>query len=181
MGKAGSEKVSETESSPNFIQNVGSFHFWNGDAYEGGFLAAKKTRQIVMEGEGAYTTGDLHVYKGVWENDSMKEVDNITFPGQTVFSGNVEDMTFQGPGIYNFKENIAIEGQFISNRLVGNLMLTDPNGHKWVGKSTLSYRDVILYPVLPFWQSVLQLPAGENQFFGEAEEQEHLTETFHLC
>lgn len=145
----------------NVINNHGIFQYRNGDQYNGYYVAYKDTINLAMEGEGIYTTEDGHIYDGIWENNILKSIKEIRFPDESVFYGQLENMTIQGTGVYKFKEGVDLEGNFENNKLIGEIILKDPNGHKWIGDRISNEKNVLLMPVNVFWDGVLKKDAEE--------------------
>lgn len=88
-------------------------------------------------GPGVYTTAEGDIYTGMWENDRLgaNEEVTITFTDTARFEGLFKDWCFSGPGKYTYPDNSILQCDFVENSPVGNLVLTDPNGHTWLGRA----------------------------------------------
>ncbi|KAJ0174585.1 hypothetical protein K1T71_009693 [Dendrolimus kikuchii] len=123
------------------IQDQGFFQHDTGDVYNGYFEAKKKDRSVKMHGTGMYTTAEGEVYTGAWDADRLgaNEVATITFIDTSRYEGYIKDWCFAGRGKYFYPDGSVLHCDFVDNCPMGRLMLTDPNGHTWLGKADPGY------------------------------------------
>lgn len=154
-----SQKMSkDTASQPiNDIHDSGSFTFYNGDKYEGEFIAQRQPLMIMKEGKGTYFTNDGSTYAGSWFKDILNEADEITFPDQSKFSGFLDNMVMEGVGSYVFREGVEIHGYLTGNRFGGEVELIDPTGHTWKGTTEVNDDEITFHPVQSFWESICKM------------------------
>ncbi|XP_028041721.1 uncharacterized protein LOC114251593 [Bombyx mandarina] len=121
------------------VQDQGLFKHDTGDTYDGYFEAKKKDRSVKMHGPGVYITAEGDSYKGVWENDRLGANDEVTihFSDDARYEGQLKDWSFWGPGKYYYPDGSVVRCDFNDNCPVGNMVLSDPNGHVWLGKAEL--------------------------------------------
>lgn len=50
-----------------------------------------------------------------------------------------KEWCFSGRGRYVYPDGSAMFCEFVENSPAGNLVLTDPNGHLWLGKAETGY------------------------------------------
>ncbi|KAM3965765.1 uncharacterized protein ACR2FA_000091 [Aphomia sociella] len=123
------------------VQDQGFFKHETGDTYEGFFEAKKKDRSVKMHGPGIYTTAEGDVYTGVWDADRLgaNEETFIAFADGSKYEGVLKDWCYNGYGRYLYPDSSVLTCTFVENSPFGNLSLTDPNGHKWLGRAEQGY------------------------------------------
>ncbi|KAJ8712387.1 hypothetical protein PYW07_005229 [Mythimna separata] len=124
-----------------FVHDEGFFQHDTGDTYEGEFEAKKKDLTVKMQGYGVYTTAEGDSYKGHWDADKLvaTDVTVISFNDGSKYEGLVKDWTYSGHGNYTYPDGSVLAGEFVENCPVGYLVMTDPNGHIWLGKAEQGY------------------------------------------
>ncbi|KAL4711495.1 hypothetical protein ACJJTC_000511 [Scirpophaga incertulas] len=119
------------------VQDKSVFVHNTGDVYDGSFELKKKDKIARMHGPGTYITAVGDIYTGIWEADKLgaNEVVSINFIDGSRFEGSFRDWSYSGPGRYYYADGSVLKGEFAENTLVGQLELSDPNGHVWLGKA----------------------------------------------
>ncbi|XP_045451218.1 phosphatidylinositol 4-phosphate 5-kinase 2-like [Melitaea cinxia] len=123
------------------VQDHGSFKHDTGDIYEGFFEAKKKDKSVKMHGPGTYTTAEGDTYFGEWDADRLGVNEDvcIKFTDGSKYVGKIKDWSYSGRGKYFYPDDSVLECDFSENTPVGNLTLTDPNNHKWLGRAEQGY------------------------------------------
>ncbi|CAH2229971.1 radial spoke head 1 homolog [Pararge aegeria] len=134
------------------IQDQGFFQHDTGDTYDGFFEAKKKDRSVKMHGPGTYTTQEGDIYTGTWDADRLgsNEEVSIQFTDGSRYEGVFKDWSYNGQGKYIYPDSSDVMGIFVENIPTGTLTLTDPNGHKWMGKAEQGF--AWLDPVNHFYE-----------------------------
>ncbi|XP_047992760.1 radial spoke head 1 homolog [Leguminivora glycinivorella] len=111
-----------------------------GDIYDGSFEVRKKDKFLKMQGAGVYTTAEGDVYTGNWEGDRLfgDEV-TIAYTDGSKYEGPIKDWSYTGRGKYTYPDGTVLNADFIENFPVRELMLTDPNGHVWLGRAEVGF------------------------------------------
>ncbi|XP_063365865.1 MORN repeat-containing protein 4-like [Cydia amplana] len=144
------------------VFDEGTFVHETGDIYEGSFEARKKDRFLKMNGRGVYTTAEGDVYTGgAWENDRLIGDDvTITYTDGSKYEGPFKDWSYNGRGKYTYPDGTVLNTDFVENCPVKGTVLTDPNGHVWLGRPDVGF--VRLDPWNHFYQE-LERPSEKSQ------------------
>ncbi|CAG4956716.1 unnamed protein product [Parnassius apollo] len=123
------------------VHDEGLFCHDTGDTYNGFFEVKKKDKTVKMHGPGTYTTAEGDTYVGVWHGDKLgvNEEAKIFYSDGSRYEGFLKDWCYSGLGRYYYPDGSVLQCEFIDNSPVGNLTLTDPNGHIWLGKAEQGY------------------------------------------
>ncbi|KAG6445116.1 radial spoke head 1 homolog [Manduca sexta] len=123
------------------VQDQGIFQHDTGDVYDGFFEAKKKDRTVKMHGPGVYTTAEGDSYTGNWDADRLGGGEEVTisFADTSKYEGYFKDWCYHGPGNYSYPDASVLQCDFVENSPTGNLTLTDPNGHTWMGRAEQGY------------------------------------------
>lgn len=79
-----------------------------------------------------YTTPSM-VYNGIWDNDAMPVVGNVTFADGTVYTGQLENGFMSGHGTCRLSNGSVYKGRFLNNEISGFGKLNSINGDVYVG------------------------------------------------
>ncbi|XP_063386907.1 radial spoke head 1 homolog [Cydia fagiglandana] len=141
------------------------------DFYEGAFEARKKDRFLKMNGHGVYTTADGVVYTGHWEGDRLVgEVVTITYADGSKYEGPFKDWAYNGRGKYTYPDGTVLNAEFVENCPVKDMVLTDPNGHVWLGRADVGFGR--LGPWNHFYQA-LERPSEKSQSISQDRAVQH--------
>ncbi|XP_013189690.2 radial spoke head 1 homolog [Amyelois transitella] len=122
------------------VQDEGFFQHQTGDTYDGFFEAKKKDRSLKMCGPGVYITAEGDIYSGIWEGDKFgSEEASISYKDGSRYEGYIKDWSYSGKGKYFYPDNSVLSCDFVENCPVGNLVMTDPNGHTWLATAERGY------------------------------------------
>ncbi|KAI8439538.1 hypothetical protein MSG28_013285 [Choristoneura fumiferana] len=135
------EEVKKPVKEVPVVQDQGFFVHDTGDTYDGFFEAKKKDKTAKMHGPGVYTTAEGDTYSGSWDNDKLGANAEVTvaFTDGSRYEGMFKEWCFSGRGRYVYPDGSAMFCDFVENNPTGNLVLTDPNGHLWLGKAETGY------------------------------------------
>ncbi|XP_022823137.1 uncharacterized protein LOC111354089 [Spodoptera litura] len=135
------DKMSQKEKEIPVVHDQGFFQHDTGDSYDGYFEAKKKDRAVKMHGYGVYTTAEGDRYQGHWDQDRFGWSDEvvISYVDGAKFEGIVKDWSYSGKGNYTYPDGGHLHCEFADSCPTGNLRLTDPNGHIWLGKAELGF------------------------------------------
>uniref|UniRef100_A0A2H1VBQ3 SFRICE_038107 n=1 Tax=Spodoptera frugiperda TaxID=7108 RepID=A0A2H1VBQ3_SPOFR len=135
------DKLSQKEKEIPVVHDQGFFQHSTGDTYDGYFEAKKKDHALKMHGFGVYTTAEGDRYEGHWDQDRFGWNDEvvISYIEGAKYEGTVKDWSYSGKGKYTYPDGSHLQCEFADNCPTGNLRLTDPNGHLWLGKAELGF------------------------------------------
>lgn len=90
---------------------------------------------VTVSGLGVYTTAEGDSYSGNWEADKLtvNGLAIISYNDGSKFEGFIKEWSYTGRGKYTYPDGSVLAGDFVDNCPVGPLVLTDPNGHVWMG------------------------------------------------
>lgn len=90
-----------------------------------------------VSGHGIYTTAEGDSYTARWDNNIIdsKETAIVSYNDGAKFEGFLKDFSYHGKGKYTYPDGSVLTGEFTDNCPVGQLVLTDPNGHTWLAKA----------------------------------------------
>lgn len=77
----------------------------------------------------------------MWDNDRLGANEEVTvaFTDTSRYEGLFKDWCYSGSGKYVYPDSSVLQCDFVENSPVGNLSLTDPNGHTWLGRAEQGY------------------------------------------
>ncbi|XP_063536806.1 MORN repeat-containing protein 4-like [Cydia strobilella] len=143
------------------VFDEGTFVHETGDTYGGSFEARKKDRFLKMNGPGVYTTAEGDVYTGAWEGDRLVGDDvTITYTDGSKYEGPFKEWSYNGRGKYSYPDGTVLNTDFVENCPVKEMLLTDPNGHVWLGRADVGFGR--LDPWNHFYQG-LERPSEKSQ------------------
>merc|ERR1712176_837876 len=98
---------------------------WNDDSkYEGHW------KNDIKEGQGTMTWSDGSKYEGPWESDKREGQGTMTWSDGSKYEGHWKNDKFDGQGKWTLKDGTTYEGKFLRNTLLGNHIVTRPNGRQ---------------------------------------------------
>ena len=96
---------------------------------------------LIVLGQGVYTTAEGDTYSGFWDADRLVacEGTTVSYNDGAKYEGVLKEWCYSGKGTYTYPDSSVLKCEFNDNCPIGNLVLTDPNGHTWLGKSELGF------------------------------------------
>ncbi|KAL7288786.1 hypothetical protein TKK_0016765 [Trichogramma kaykai] len=110
----------------------GSFHFENGDTYEGGYII-DNNKNIYRHGYGVYRCSNGDEYRAVWDKDNISSDFQAVYSNTCEYKGEVDDANaMSGKGVYVFPDRSSLEAEWADNLPISNFVYKDPLGHNWL-------------------------------------------------
>uniref|UniRef100_A0ABD2W3J3 MORN repeat-containing protein 5 n=1 Tax=Trichogramma kaykai TaxID=54128 RepID=A0ABD2W3J3_9HYME len=132
----------------------GSFHFENGDTYEGGYIIDNNKNiyrhgtflyrlftyfcssffyYFFRAGYGVYRCSNGDEYRAVWDKDNISSDFQAVYSNTCEYKGEVDDANaMSGKGVYVFPDRSSLEAEWADNLPISNFVYKDPLGHNWL-------------------------------------------------
>lgn len=114
-------------SATNFRHGQGLMRYYNGDVYEGTWIANRR------EGRGLLRRADGEVYEGLWKKDKQHGYGHISYPDGSSYKGLMQDGARAGEGVMVYPNGDEFFGNFVNDLIEGEGTMRYKNGDVYVG------------------------------------------------